>query len=95
MTSEDAASAPQPSAAVRRTILSGPGARALPRNLTAVSAAAPPGAPPGRERRGRPPGARTPGEGDARPLVAAPTGDDTLGDADEELPVPPRTNDRP
>jgi len=40
-------------------------------------------------------GARTPGEGDARPLVAAPTGDDTLGDADEELPVPPRTNDRP
>ena len=89
MTSEDAASAPQPSAAVTRPILPGPGTRALPRNLTAVSAATP-----GRGRRGRPPGARTPGEGDARPLVAAPTGGDTLGDTDEELPVPPRTNAR-
>jgi hypothetical protein len=39
-------------------------------------------------------GARTPAEGDARPLVGAPTGDDTLGETDEELPVP-RTIDRP
>jgi hypothetical protein len=35
-----------------------------------------------------PPGAGTTAEGDARPLVRPPTGDDTLRETDEELPVP-------
>ncbi len=90
MTSEDAASAPQPSAAVTRPILPGPGTRAWAEPNGRV------GRHPGRDDAAAARlGARTPGEGDARPLVAAPIGDDTLGDTDEELPVPPRTIDRP